>query len=238
MKKLTITLTVILFVVSNITAQLGEIKGTVKDKTNGETMPGVTVYIETGGNMQGTATDIDGQFTIKPVKTGKHTVFFSSMGYKKKKVVDVIVSSDKITFVNTDLDIAVNTFDDFVVEAEMHDIPLIEPDEPGVQHIIPKEFKRSPLRFEPIKAIVSMTAGLTLAPNGKDVYVRGSRPQSTQFITDGIKSITGDIGIPGQAVGNIKVYTGGVPARYGDVTGGVIVVETKSYYDLAQEYMK
>ena len=81
-----------------------------------------------------------------------------------------------------------------------------------------------------------MTAGVTVAPNGKDVYIRGARPISTQYITDGMKSITGGIGIPGLAIGSIKVYTGGVPASYGDVTGGVIVVETTSYFDLAQEY--
>jgi hypothetical protein len=81
-----------------------------------------------------------------------------------------------------------------------------------------------------------MTTGLTLAPNGKDVYIRGARPTSTQFITDGMKSITGEIGIPGLAVGSIKVYTGGIPSNYGDVTGGVIVVETTSYFDLAQKF--
>lgn len=35
---------------------------------------------------------------------------------------------------------------------------------------------------------------------------------------------------------NIKVYTGGIPARYGDVTGGVVAVETKGYFDVLKEY--
>ena len=29
--------------------------------------------------------------------------------------------------------------------------------------------------------------------------------------------------------------TGGLPARYGDVTGGVVAIETKSYFDLYQQ---
>lgn len=236
MKKLAIILSVLLFIVNDISSQVGEIKGTVKDKNTGETIPGVTVYIEEAGNKQGTATDMDGKYTIKPVKTGKHTVWFSYTGYKKTKVYDVIVSSDKITFVDTEIEEVATELGPITIVEKMHEIDLIQPDEPGVQHVIPKEFKRSVNRIEPIKAIVTMTTGLTLAPNGKDVYVRGARPTSTQFITDGMKSITGDIGIPGQAVGSVKVYTGGVPARYGDITGGVIVVETKSYYDLAQEY--
>jgi hypothetical protein len=236
MKKLTTLLTIILFVSSCAIAQVGEIKGFIKDSKTGELIPGATVHIETGGAKIGDASDLDGKYTIKPVNVGTHTVFVSALGYKKMKIHNVLITSDKITYVNVDLVEAITELDVFTVEEKMHEIPLIEPDEPGVQHILPKEFKQNVNRMEPIKAITSMVPGLVLAPNGKDVYVRGSRPSATQFITDGVKSITGEIGIPGQAIGAVKVYTGGVPARYGDVSGGVIVVETKSYFDLAQEY--
>ncbi len=235
MKKLTTLITIILFVSTSLFAQLGEIKGIIKDE-NGDPMPGATVHINVGGNMQGTATDINGKYTIKPVRAGVHTVHFSAMGYKKGKIYDVLVTSGNIAYVNNDMSIAATDIDEFVVVEKMHTIDLIDKGEPGVQHIIPKEFKQSVHRNNPIKAITSMSAGITLAPNGKDVYVRGSRPTSTQFITDGIKSITGDIGIPGLAVGSVKVYTGGIPSNYGDVTGGVIVVETTSYFDLAQKF--
>ena len=86
MKKLTTLLTVILFISSNIFAQLGEIKGTIKDKITGETIPGVSVYIKTGGTMTGAATGIDGKYTIKPVNVGTHAVFVSGLGYQKKKI--------------------------------------------------------------------------------------------------------------------------------------------------------
>jgi outer membrane receptor protein involved in Fe transport len=32
------------------------------------------------------------------------------------------------------------------------------------------------------------------------------------------------------------VYSGAIPAKYGDTNGGVIVVETRSYFDLLREY--
>jgi len=134
------------------------------------------------------------------------------------------------------MDVAATEIDMVTVVAKMHEIDLINIAEPGVQHIIPKDFQRSVSKNDPILAISAMTAGLTVAANGKDVYIRGARPTSTQFITDGMKSISGEIGIPGLAIGSVKVYTGGIPAAYGDVTGGVIVVETKSYFDFSQEY--
>ena len=38
--------------------------------------------------------------------------------------------------------------------------------------------------------------------------------------------------VPGVSIGALEAYTGGIPAKYGDTTGGVIVLETKSYFDL------
>lgn len=235
MKKLTTLLTIIFFIASSSFAQLGEIKGFVKDE-NGDPLPGVTVYVKIAGNMQGSASDGNGKYTIKPVRAGTHAVYVSALGYKKIKIYDVLVTSGNIAYVNVDMEEAVTVLDGITVVAKIHDIPLIDKAEPGVQHIPPKEFQRNVNINDPIKAVVSMTSGLTLAPNGKDVMVRGARPTSTQFITDGVKSRTGEIGIPGLAIGSVKVYTSGVPASYGDLTGGVIVVETKSYFDLAQQY--
>ncbi|MBL4594787.1 MAG: carboxypeptidase-like regulatory domain-containing protein [Flavobacteriales bacterium] len=234
MKKLITLLTVTLIATAGIFAQVGEIKGTIKDEKAGETIPGATIYIEVGGNKRGDASNMDGKYTINPVNVGTHTVYISALGYKITKVKNVLITSDKITYVNAEMVIAPTELDMFSVVEKMHKIPLITPDEPSAQHILPKEFNRNVNRNNPILAITGMTAGLTLAPNGKDVMIRGSRPISTQFITDGVKSITGKIGIPGLAIGSVKVYTSGVPAKYGDVTGGVIVVETKSYFDLVQ----
>ena len=42
--------------------------------------------------------------------------------------------------------------------------------------------------------------------------------------------------LPSSGVGSISVYTGGVPAKYGDTTSGVIVVESKNYFDLYNQW--
>lgn len=233
MKKLTTTLTLLTFIMSSIFAQTGEVKGIIKDKETGKPIWNVSVYIEAGGNLVGDAADFDGKYTIKPLNTGIYTVFAKMTGYAPMKINNVQVTSDKITYVNVDMEASAEKLPEYIFVE--HTIPLISKDEPHVQMLTAKELKKSVNRDNPIMIATSMP-GVTLAPNGKDVYIRGSRPQATQFITDGMKSITGDIGIPGQAIGSLKVYTGGVPARYGDLSGGVIVTETKSYFDLARVY--
>jgi len=235
MKKLTTLLLAIFIITSSSFAQLGEIKGFVKDKKTGEPIWNASVYIEFAGTMIGDAADFDGKYTIKPLSPGTYTVITKIQGYAPVKTKDVLVTSGNISFVNVDLIATAEELPEFIIVT--HTVPLLNKAEPGVQHIPMKEFRKNVnSRMNPILAITDMTAGLTLGPNGKDVLIRGSRPAATQFITDGIKSITGDIGIPGQAIGSVKVYTSGIPASYGDVSGGVIVVETRSYFDLAQKY--
>lgn len=228
----------VLIMCSAAFSQNSEIKGVVKEKSTGEPMYNVNVYVEVGGVPYGTSTDTNGRYTIKPLNSGVYTVKASSLGYDDINTTNVKLTSDKITYVNIEMVEAAYTMEGVVIVAERevaHRIPLISKDEPHVQALTIEEISNSPNIKDPIK-IATMLPGVTLANNGKDVYIRGARPTSTQFITDGMKSINGEIGIPGLAIGAMKVYTGGVPAKYGDVNGGVIVVETKSYFDLAQEF--
>jgi len=35
----------------------------------------------------------------------------------------------------------------------------------------------------------------------------------------------------------MEAYTGGIPAKYGDTTGGVVILETLSYFDLYNAWL-
>jgi CarboxypepD_reg-like domain/TonB-dependent Receptor Plug Domain len=234
MKKL-ITLLTVIFFVAGLSAQTGTIKGIVKDKKTGELLPGATIYIEVAGSKKGAASDVFGKYTIKPINSGTYIVTTSMIGYKTVKMYDVSITSDKITYVNLEMEDATHELGLIEIIEDRWETPLIRFDEPHVKVLTAKAIANDPNLHNPMQ-LLDQFEGVTVAPNGKDVYIRGARPISTQFITDGMKSITGDIGIPGTAIGSIKVYTGGVPAKYGDVSGGVIVVETKSYFDLLQQY--
>lgn len=55
------------------------ITGTVVDATSGAPLPGTNVFIE--GQLQGTASDDEGRFTLTDLPTGRHTVVASMVGY-------------------------------------------------------------------------------------------------------------------------------------------------------------
>jgi hypothetical protein len=180
MKKLTIISTLILFVFGNLFAQTGQIKGFVKDKETGELLVGVTIHVEVAGNLTGDASNPFGKYTINPVKTGIYTVYASSVGYKKSKIYDVEVTSDNITYVNIDMESAATEIDEFAIVEVYHEVPLIKIDEPHVKTLLAKDLKNDPNIHTP-KALLNRIPGVTASENG-NVYVRGSRPQSTQFI--------------------------------------------------------
>jgi len=68
-----------------------------------------------------------------------------------------------------------------------------------------------------------------VSDNGEEVYFRGSRNGDAVYYVDGVKLMDNKLHVPGNSISSMTVYTGGVPAKYGDFTGGVVVVETQSY---------
>lgn len=66
----------------SLMAQVSEINGVVKDGA-GEPLIGVSVIVK--GSKVGTATDVDGHFSLKADKD-KATLVFSFVGFEKKEI--------------------------------------------------------------------------------------------------------------------------------------------------------
>jgi len=73
---------------------------------------------------------------------------------------------------------------------------------------------------------VATTVGGVFSEDGERGSVRGARSDATAMFIDGIRVI-GNSSVPQSAIEQVDVILGGVPARYGDVTSGIINVTTK-----------
>ena len=71
----------------------GTIVGKITDAKTGEGVIGANVLIQ--GTVQGSATDIDGNFQILNVTEGSYTLQISSVTYKTHSVPDVKVETAK-----------------------------------------------------------------------------------------------------------------------------------------------
>jgi outer membrane receptor protein involved in Fe transport len=219
-KLLSVTL---LFVSIALSAQTrpGSLRGVVKDKATGETMPFANVTIKQGGVLvTGGTTDLDGNYNINPVDPGIYTVECSFAGYATVKISNIQVYANKAKVLNFQLEEASEMLQEVEVVAQTE---LIETGKTS-DIVDAEEIKNLPYRN--IGQIVSTTPGVYQSDEGQGVNFRGARSGNNQVFIDGVK-VRGDVNIPRDAILQTEVITGGTPAQYGDVTGGVISTTTK-----------
>ena len=211
---------------------LGEIRGKII-APDGTEQIGASVYIDRDGALFGSVTDLDGRFILKPLEPGVYSVNISYVGTKPITVQGVEVIADRITFL-PDQRMMASAGLDSIPEFVYYRRPLIEQNDPGRMTLLAEEIAKVPTAKNPIGLMSSQFAGVTAAANGEGLYFRGSRTENMASYIDGVKLSGAVPRIPPSAISSISVYTGGLPARYGDVTGGVIVIETKTYAEMYQ----
>lgn len=209
----------------------GELRGKVLDKETGDPLPFVNVVVEMNGvQVAGAASDFDGKYSIKPISPGKYTIKASFTGFKPIQTNGVVVNADKITFFNVELqstDIELTEFE--VVE---YSVPLISKDNTSAGGTITaEEIMKMPNRGA--TSLAQTVGGVYSKDDGSgDLNIRGSRSDANYYFIDGMK-VRGSNALPQGAIEQVTVITGGVPAQYGDITGGVISITTKG---VSREY--
>ena len=115
----------------------GTLMGKTIDKDTKEPLPFVTVLVALNGNtVNGGTTDIDGNYSIKPLDPGVYDVTFQFVGYNAVTIKGVIVKSGKITDLNSDM-VSSSTLG--VVEVFDYKVPLIDKDGGSSGGTIPRE---------------------------------------------------------------------------------------------------
>ena len=203
-------------------AQTGSLKGVITDAMTGEPVPFANIVAEKGGNqIGGTTTDFDGNYTIKPLVPGTYTVKATFVGYGAVEITGVIVSANKITKQDVKLQEGIAIGE---VKIIAYKKPLLDQDNLSGETKTAEEIVALPTRS--VASVAATTAGIYQKDEGEGVNVRGSRSDATEYYIDGIK-VRGAMGVPTSGIEQITVITGGVPAQYGDATGGIISVTTK-----------
>ena len=209
----------------------GEIRGQVLDSQTKEGKPFASVsLLQNGQTITGTTTDENGFYKIKPVNAGTYTMQFSHLGYQLLQKEKVLVYSDQITYVNVTLQGMDMGLPPVVVED--WEIPLVDPGICGkIEIITADEIAVSPAGRDVESQVLVRTPSAKPSRDGKSVSIRGSRFGSTQYIIDGIKVI-GSLALPQTSIDQMSIMTGGIPAQYGDATGGFVVITTKTFGDM------
>lgn len=220
---------IILLLVSAVVAKAqggGEIRGKVVDKTTREGIPFAVVTCSKGGvNAGGTTTDLDGNFTIKPLAAGIYNLKVQYTGYQPTEIQGVVVSENKTTYFTTSpIELTPTSVQINEVVIVSYKEPLIDPDTKSGGTVTREEFLAMPSKN--INSVAATTAGVYQADEGEAVQMRGQRDAGTAYFIDG-QRVIGSASLPQQSIEQVSVITGGVPAQYGDAMGGVINITTR-----------
>ncbi|MBK22210.1 MAG: hypothetical protein CMP63_07890 [Flavobacteriales bacterium] len=213
---------IVLFCAFKIKAQTGEIYGTVIN-IDGDSIGAAFVSLFKEGNqIDAVYSDFDGAYFFSGIDPGSYDVTIESLGFQIKTIQGVLVGTNQKVELNFTLLSSSREVD--VVEIIQYRKPLIDKDK---QAKIYTAVEIENLAVRDVEDIVSTSVDAVSQDDGSgDVYIRGQRTEGTQFIVDGIK-INGKLSIPQNAIEQVEVISGGIPAMYGDNIGGVVIITTK-----------
>ncbi|MBL7935622.1 MAG: carboxypeptidase regulatory-like domain-containing protein [Bacteroidia bacterium] len=208
---------------------MGALKGQILTSDKEPLIGGTIKILQGGVFIGGTITDEKGMYTYKPLNAGGYDLIISSAESQTKKITNIQVSSERTTYV--DATVSLNAFD--AIEIVAYAKPIIDQTFMDIKEITAEDFLHMAVdRGDIIGSVVNISSEANVDSDG-ELHIRGGRGDATAYIVDGIKSpnITG---VSALAVENIAIITGGIPAQYGDITSGVIVVTTKDYFSVLQ----
>jgi len=206
-------------------AGTGKIVGKVTDTQTGEELIGINVLVE--NTTIGAATGIDGTYIINNIEPGLYSLVFSGVGYQKKIVTDVRVSSDFTTTIDIQLSTEAIGLETIIVQATR---PMVRKDLTSSQtNIDDSQIKSLPV--ESISQILSLQAGITKGAGG-ELHIRGGRSTEIAYNVNGVSAINPyDFGrtvqISTNAVQEVSVVSGTFNAEYGNALSGVVNTITR-----------
>lgn len=211
----------------NAQTSLGTLMGQIIDES-GVTIPAASVFLEGQGIQIPQKTDLDGRFKYTALKPGLYTLKSVCLGKDTTAVGGIEIKPNGLMNLGH-ITLNTGTIMGKVFEYK-YTRPLIA-GETGKIEIPTTDIDNSPFVRNPKELFAAFNSDIQIPEGTSDMIIRGSRPGDVIYYVDGVKS--GDLnGVPGAGIASMTGYTGGIPAKYGDTTGGVVILETKSYFDL------
>ena len=226
-KTITFWLAIQIILLPAIISAAGEIRGKITDEQGNPAIGAVIRLIAGNHEVTGTASDENGKYSIKPVESGTYDLLIQFPQYKILKIENVIVKNENVTYVDAEL----KPFGlDSMIEVKGFIKPTVEVGVVDMHTVDAEEMAHMAVgRGDINSALVNKSSDVYQDPDDGLLYVRGARKEATQYIIDGEKMI-GSMDVPATAIQSASIITGGLPAQYGDLTGGLVIITTKDYF--------
>lgn len=226
-------LAVALPLASWVHAQVGEVRGIVRD--GDEAVPFATV--EVVGGPVGTSTNENGAFTIASVPTGAGRLLISAVGRTPLSIRIMVEPGRTLDLGVVQWPSDANELSGTVVTGTLREVSRADSPVP-VEVITPAFFRKnpSPALFDAVGMVNGVRPQVNCSVcNTGDIHINGMEGPYTMVLIDGmpivsgLSTVYGLSGIPTSLVERVEVVKGPGSALYGsEAMGGIINVITKS----------
>jgi len=225
----TLTLIFISAILSTVSvfAQNGTLTGTVIDKEDKSSLIGVNILIR--GTSFGAATDIDGNYTINNIRPGEYSIEFRYVGYERLLLTGIRIEAGETRELDVEMGTQAITSDDEITI--IGDRPIFDVEQSSTSSRVSRD-QIDASAVQKVEDIVGMTAGVSQDPTG--LYIRGGRANETGYVVDGVSAqdpLAGTgfgLDLGANAYSSVEVTTGGVDVEHGNLTSGVVSVQTQT----------
>ena len=210
-------------------ARGADISGFVRDRSNGESLPFVSVYLK--DQNRGSTSNESGYFVITAIRPGPYLLEASAVGYARlQRRIDV--GADGLALL-LEMEEEVVELRTTIVEAERNQVEAFDIS-PGRTVLQASELKGAPAAIEadPIRTIQTLPGVATLSDFSVGLYVRGGTPDQNLVLLDGtdVYNASHLFGLfstfPADAAKYTEFLRGGFPAKYGGRLSSVLNVIT------------
>ena len=212
-------------------SKTGTLRGMVNDATTKTPLPGVNIMV--AGTTLGAVSNMDGEYAITKIAVGAYTLRISMVGYTARTIADVIIKSDRITFL--DIPLSQKPVEMAGVTVKGGFFSNIQDQPVSSLSMSFEEIRRAPGSGGDISRILlGLPSVAKVNDQTNNLVVRGGSPIENAFYIDNIEvpninhfPTQGASGGPLSLVNvdfinNVNFHAGGFNALYGDKLSAVM----------------
>lgn len=217
------------------------IRGIVTDKAAGTPIAYATIQLEDAPE-KGAISDSLGNFLIKAIPVGRHTVKATYVGYETSLVREILVSSAKENFLEIAMTENTQELNEVVIRPQVNkEQALNKMALTGARMFSVEEASRYAGGMDDPARLVSSFAGISSGVSQNGISIHGNAPHLLQWRLEDIEipnpnhyadiaTLGGGIlsSLSNHVLGNSDFFTGAFPAEYGNAVSGVFDMKLRN----------
>lgn len=207
----------------------GEIYGRVTDEKK-QPLEFATVRAYEGGILKGgSKSDINGNYSIKPLSPGTYEIKVSYAGMDSLSIQEIPLGNDSRRKVDLEMQKrAIQGKGVTIKTTRIYVKPLVDPSDPGTSVLTKGQLKEAPTNNT--SDFAAMNGGVYQKRQGdNNVSIGGDRSSGTMYMVDGMMIRSGNnrnVNFPPNAIDRLELMSNGMSAKYGNATGGIVGITT------------